>query len=399
MAYEKGHIRTDRGEFKDKGNQVVDITHPDFKAKGDGSTDDTGAISYAIEAAEELNVPVFIPPGTYLTDPIVGQHPGLSIIGCGPNLSVLKSRAGGPVIEVTGQTLHTLAFDNFGIVGSGGMDPAEHGLHIHDNSFQPYLVKVSRVRFAGLGGSGLLSADPFSISIIDSEADGNGGHGFEIAGTAATTLINCYAREVAAGKAGYRVYEGNPVLIGCNGIDTGSGALADWGVFGRTVADDGVDSFCRASLINCNIEDFKRYGVRCKVGSYANFISTQVIAPAVGTVTPLKFDFAEADKAGSWDNLSSVQSKGATYTNGYALNSYGLALIAQGSDLATYWDTNAGAARNLPTVQLALVSGLYGAYAFDYIRANTFFYQDSIMSAGANDSAGAGFRQLRVPNL
>lgn len=65
--YEKGLIRTDRGLFIDKGNQVFDVRHPDFAggAKGDGVTDDTEAIQAAIAAADAVGGQIALSPGTY----------------------------------------------------------------------------------------------------------------------------------------------------------------------------------------------------------------------------------------------------------------------------------------------------------------------------------------------
>jgi len=68
-AFELGLIRTDRGQFLDKGNQVVDVTHPDFGnsgARGDGVTDDALAFADADAYALSTGPRLYVPTGTYL---------------------------------------------------------------------------------------------------------------------------------------------------------------------------------------------------------------------------------------------------------------------------------------------------------------------------------------------
>lgn len=62
--YELGAIRTDRGKITDKGNYVIDVTHPDFEdgVKGDGVADDTNAWLKAIAFALAGDT-LYLPPG------------------------------------------------------------------------------------------------------------------------------------------------------------------------------------------------------------------------------------------------------------------------------------------------------------------------------------------------
>lgn len=71
MAYELGHMRTDRGLFIDKGNWGIDPRHPDFSggASGDGIKNDRPAFADADAYAVANGALVLIVgPGTYKID-------------------------------------------------------------------------------------------------------------------------------------------------------------------------------------------------------------------------------------------------------------------------------------------------------------------------------------------
>lgn len=70
---------------------ALSVKHPVFAAAGDDSTDDTAAITAAINAAALLSVPVFFPPGTYLTDKQTLKQ-GVSLFGIAAQ-SVIKLNA------------------------------------------------------------------------------------------------------------------------------------------------------------------------------------------------------------------------------------------------------------------------------------------------------------------
>jgi hypothetical protein len=93
--YEMGLIRTDRGLFIDKGNQVYDVRHPDFAggAKGDGVANDTAAIQAAIAmalAAGNGGAVVFLPAGTYKVSEDIDVPEGVVLNGAGVETVIIR---------------------------------------------------------------------------------------------------------------------------------------------------------------------------------------------------------------------------------------------------------------------------------------------------------------------
>lgn len=66
MAYEKGHIRSDRGLFLDKGNHRYDPRHPDFGADEGGLRDTRRSFADCDAEAVAADVGCFVGPGSYL---------------------------------------------------------------------------------------------------------------------------------------------------------------------------------------------------------------------------------------------------------------------------------------------------------------------------------------------
>lgn len=119
-----------------------------------------------------------------------------------------------------------------------------------------------------------------------------------------------------------------------------------------------LDNYCRVSLIGCNVEAFSEYGIRCKAGSFANFFSTQFIAPTTGTVIPIKMDYVTADQAGIFDALSSIQTMGASYSGGEAVHSDGMPFVQVGNrELTSFYDTAGAASASLPGITGTRITG------------------------------------------
>lgn len=328
--------------------------------------DDTSAILEAFDDAYTAGKPLYVPSGDYWASPLIFDSKNRVILqGDGPGRTTFHSIHSEPiiVIDTTTATSHTVTIENFGFVGTS-TGALNHGIRVRDTGGNGvFNLTLRNLRFNDMGGSAVKSesganaAFTILLEALDVDQQTNAlGHGIDLWGSNDTTLIRCYVHNVADNKAAYRVRSGSVTMIGCNGIDGGNPAT--WGLFGNNTAEDGTDNYCRVNLIGCNVEAFTDYGIRCKAGSYANFFSTQVIAPTSGTVTPIKFDYVTTDQAGIFDALSGVQTMGASYTNSQAVHSDGMPFIQLGHrEFSTFYDTNGAASATIPGISGSRITG------------------------------------------
>jgi len=109
--------------FQQKFDDFVNVR--DFGATGNGSTDDTNAINRALQQiyieSENLNDPrtrrtIYIPGGTYLTSNVISIPPNASLVGDGPNNTIIKLQFGNLSVANTADS----AFQSGSTIGSGG---------------------------------------------------------------------------------------------------------------------------------------------------------------------------------------------------------------------------------------------------------------------------------------
>jgi hypothetical protein len=346
-----------------------------FGAIGDGVANDTAAIAATLTAARATPTKsVFIPAGVYLTDTITGISKwGMTVFGEGTESSVLKSRTGTNVIETTGSSMHSISLRDFGIDGSRGA--ANHGIYFHDNNFV-YDIWITHITIRNVGGRAIYIPISFSSTLDHIQASSLHDNVIEIGGGPSVILRDIYVQDVGAGKAGYRILSGGVSLINCNGINHGTNA--DWGVFGQSMAEDGVNAYAHVILTTSNIEDFTRYGVRVKGGSTASFFATTFLAAETGPLEAIQFAGSNSSTM-TFDGASSILTKGGAWKNGYAIHSLTtcppMLMYTQFNSYtsACYSDSLKLAYPTLQVGQASVALGI-GAANFNYLASPEAFF-------------------------
>lgn len=334
-----------------------------YGAKGDNSTNDTAAFTAAVAALNASGGTLKVPAGTYPVDAAVLTiiTNGVTIEGDGPNVTVIKSRtntAGLVVLNTASSSLHTVTIKDLTLEGFGS-GASNNGITV-SGANTPFNIRFSNIRILNFTGRGIYDTAGMFQSRLDNvvvSQAATGNNAIDVLGSNDLLIQNCYVTVTGNNTAAYRIHSGRPTLISNNGINPGS-TSASWAVFGDELSQDGADRYVFAVMIGNNLEDFTDNGVRFKAGSYGSFFGNSFIAPSSGTVTPLKFDFVDNGQRGLWDATNSIQTTGASYTNGNAINSSGAPFTQVGGTAFTsYYDTSIASSITFPYLTPQLVPG------------------------------------------
>jgi hypothetical protein len=261
------------------------------------------------------------------------------------------------VLGSGGAAEHTIEFADFSMNGLGSNTGS--GIRIPANSPNPPSnFRVKRVTIANYGGRGIYDQAGVFNSIFEGvQIDNCGSHQFDILCSNTVVFLNCYAQRVpTTGKAGYRVHGAQPVFIGCTGINSGE----YWGIFGDTVAEDGVLGYCQPQLIGCDMESFTVCGLKNKTGSV--ILQNTSIIVAAGTVIGVQVD--GANNAGWIDRYDSTFQAvgGGAWTNGFPIhqittgNMPFIHINRASSPVVTFWNDADAASHNMTADCQALIS-------------------------------------------
>jgi hypothetical protein len=213
---------------------------------------------------------IYAPTGSYLVDTIniPSTFYQRTLYGDGPGRTTLNQLALNNdtiLLGTSGTNEHTIEIRDLSLIGAGTGGTA-NGIHLMANSpLPPSNFKVSRVQIANYGNSGIYDQAGAFCTVLDNvQITGCGGHQFDMLGGNTLMFINCYAQIVpTVARSGYRVHSSFPTFLNCTGINGGSW----WGIFGDTVAEDGVLNYCVPLILGCDMESFTTGAIRNKNSS------------------------------------------------------------------------------------------------------------------------------------
>jgi hypothetical protein len=197
--------RSAQGASPDAAETVLNVRQ--FRAKGDGKSDDTKAIQSAIDAASSRGGSVHVPPGVYRTGELQ-LRPHVSITGIPAwdyehgfgSVIRLADQHATCLLNITGAfgaTIDGLALDG-GKLGAG-----LHGVWLNkpDYGKQEDTFRIERCQVANFSGDGVRLTRAWCFSIRHSMIAYNGGDGISLRGWDGFLLDNWLSGNQGAGFA------------------------------------------------------------------------------------------------------------------------------------------------------------------------------------------------------
>ncbi|NYE07277.1 hypothetical protein F4694_004062 [Bacillus niacini] len=294
---------------KQLNNIAIDLMQ-DYGADFTGVSDHGSLLQQAIDfVASNGGGVVYLPKGTLKSTVNILVKSNVEVKGNGKSKTIIQFIGCSGFVSPTDTYINNFKLRDMTIKGDAGLitntNSGYHAIGINSGTKETMNCVFENIFVREFRGKGVYIPNMFSCRFTDIQVDFVADNGIEIEGGNTTLLENCYVHSVATGKAAYVVYS-SATLINCNGVDN-----ADiWGVFGQDVATDGKNSIFNITLLNCNIEDFKKIGLRFKFNGSFKLINTTFLAPSTGTFEYYtRVDYS--DKV-SMVLDSNFQSKGAT---------------------------------------------------------------------------------------
>lgn len=190
---------------------IYNVKDPAYGAVGDGTTDDTNAITAANQAASVNGGILYFPPGTYISSAQT-LYPNVYIVGCGPAVSTLKLKASSNADLLSAQTsLINLSaslasgsagtLSNFGIAGmtldgnkANQSSGTSYCLRFYGYNFRLQNVSIQNGYTGGLlcdwNGTDITTGDDIAAIVNGVKVHHNNGIGWEMGGPRTSMFSN-----------------------------------------------------------------------------------------------------------------------------------------------------------------------------------------------------------------
>ena len=411
----------------------------DYGAKGDGVTNDTTAIQAAFNAATTLTgATIIFPAGNYLTTstltlPRCAHIMGVTRRGVGnpPSMiggSGIYANFAGPAMRASeaSVTAYDLVISNLHIRGNKASYPSGDGLqfvNIADITLDSLIVSnfgssnialssgydatIQNV-YCALPGGANIYVDQSKVTILNCQSDG-GTYAVQGTSNAEDLLISngCFFEGatiagIISSGIGTRISDSviNQTAGGI-GILTGLPAVRiDIGTGVRVAGENTV-----ASTIGIKLQDSIEYNV---IGAIVTGFQTGIsVASGFGSIIGGQYEGAVTGGNITASNFGYIQIIGVAFAG--ATNSLYHVSGNKAQYIGCDFD-NGGGSYKAPTIASGTPSilGLNGSNQLQMLSSSLSFPASSlivaggggtnIVTVGAADSAGAGFRTVRIPN-
>lgn len=165
---------------------AVNVMDPAYGATGNGSTDDTSAIS----AALATGLPVYFPSGTYLISSAISPVTGQILFGDGPqHTTIHQSSTSAHGIYWTDQ--YAVCIRDMKI--SGPTTGTGDGIHVDKTTQVPVNCLFQNLQIYHFGEYGVFMNTPVTTTFQTVETQNSGSYGWYIENGTSTTFIGCYS--------------------------------------------------------------------------------------------------------------------------------------------------------------------------------------------------------------
>ncbi len=371
------------GKFK-LCNNLVDIRH--FGAST-ALVDNSPYIQKMVDALGYFVLPV----GTFnISNPILIRAAGFISIGskwsgAGSERSILNCVGMTGVAAIKPDTTQNIRITMIDFRVQGDCDSC-----IDTGAGNPvYSSTFSRLALYSTGAAAFVCPSHFSTTWDNVQATSAHGHGFDLGGGVSNAMIGCYARNVGANKAGYRI-KNAMTLIGCNGVNEVNNDCY-WGWFGNI----SPASMAIMTLIGCNMEDWNLAAIKLDGNNGSiDFIGCQMYSRATGTYAAI-IDITGVSNSVKFGEGTGFISKGSTLSGlapivmsgaNYVLDEHSLG----NAGFTTFYRTDATTIYNIPSRTI-----FYG----DFPKTDVRYSRDSSFRLTNRASMPAGTTTYAVGSV